>query len=298
VGKDKPTISDRIAEASTEIILNPISEIVYQHGIFCQVGLPRSAVKDKRTFERTFKNASLRIEAGALWNGKEWIDQPVPSGPKPRLALIYINSEAVRTKNPSIDIGDSCAEFLRRIGLREQDGRTYGLFKKQMNALAAATFNLGFTPQLNQATSVYTKPIKEFTAWVADNDRQVGLWPGYLKLSQDYFDSLSKHAVPLDPRALRALAHSALALDIYSFLAHRLHTLDKPFVAPWAELKKQFGKEYTGQHGLNDFKTEFLKMLGPVLEVYPKAKGKVVRVTGGLEFGPSDAPVSRLSFPR
>ena len=297
MGTDKPTISNRIAEASTEIILNPISEIVYQHGIFCQVGLPRTKVKDKRVFERDFKNASLRIEAGALWDGKQWVDQPIPSGPKPRLALIYINSEAVRTKSSAIDIGDSCADFLRRIGLRDQDGRTYGLFKRQMNALAAATFNLGFSLQTNQATSVYTKPIEEFTAWVAKDDKQASLWPGSLRLSQKYFDSLSKHAVPLDPRALRALAHSALALDIYSFLAHRLCTLNRPFIAPWTELKKQFGKEYTGQYGLINFKAEFLKMLKPVLAVYPKAEGKVTPVTGGLDLSPSDPPVSKPRFP-
>ena len=40
-------------------------------------------------------------------------------------------------------------------------------------------------------------------------------WPS-VRLSQDYYDSLTRYAVPLDERAIAALAHSALALDIYA----------------------------------------------------------------------------------
>src|SRR4051812_43702144 len=43
-----------------------------------------------------------------------------------------------------------------------------------------------------------------------------------VRLDADYFDSLTKHAVPLDSRAVAALAHSALDLDVYTWLAQRL----------------------------------------------------------------------------
>jgi hypothetical protein len=81
-------------------------EIVFQHGIMCQVSLPRSRPQ-ARTFERTFKNASIRIEAGSLWDGLKWQEQPIPYGAKPRLALLYINSQAIKTREPEIDIGRS-----------------------------------------------------------------------------------------------------------------------------------------------------------------------------------------------
>jgi hypothetical protein len=35
------------------------------------------------------------------------------------------------------------------------------------------------------------------------------LWPSTLRLSADYFESLTRFAVPLDERAIAALAHSA-----------------------------------------------------------------------------------------
>jgi hypothetical protein len=43
-----------------------------------------------------------------------------------------------------------------------------------------------------------------------------------VRLSQEYFDSLTAHAVPLDERAISGLAHSAMGLDVYSWLAQRL----------------------------------------------------------------------------
>lgn len=282
--KDLTPIRRRIIESAAAIRLDEATEIEYQHGILCQVGLPRKKTEG-RIFERSFKNASIRIKAGELWDGGKWVEQPLPYGPKPRLALIHINGEAIRTQNPQVEIGRSCAEFLRRIGLADQDGRTYNLFKRQMMALAATELSLGFTTH-NEAVTVNARPIKEFRAWIGNNESQHTLWPGELTLSRDYFDSLVAHAVPLDPRALGALAHSALALDIYSFLARRLHELEKSIKVPFVSLKEQFGQEYAND---KDFKKKFLLALKQVLVVYPEAK--IQKVTGGLLLVPSRPPI-------
>ena len=37
-----------------------------------------------------------------------------------------------------------------------------------------------------------------------------------MRLSLDYFESLQRHAVPLDERALVALSHTAMGLDLYA----------------------------------------------------------------------------------
>jgi hypothetical protein len=72
------------------------------------------------------------------------------------------------------------------------------------------------------------------------------LWPSTIRLSLDYFESLRKHAVPLNEADLGALAHSALALDVYAWLAHRLHRIPpkEPVFIPWTALKAQFGPDY------------------------------------------------------
>ncbi|NTU98744.1 replication protein [Candidatus Falkowbacteria bacterium] len=282
--KELTPINSRIIESAAEIRIEEAAEIEYQHGILCQVGLPRKKTEGQ-FFERNFKNASICVTAGKLWDGKKWVMQPLPYGPKPRLALIHINGEAIRKQNPQIEIGSSCAEFLRRIGLPDQDGRTYSLFKKQMMALAAAELSLGFTTH-NEAVTVNARPIKEFRAWISNSEHQTSLWPGELTLSRDYFDSLLTHAVPLDPRALGALAHSALALDVYAFLARRLHELNKAVKVPFASFKEQFGQEYAND---KNFKNKFLLAMKQVLAVYPEAK--IQRVTGGLLLIPSHPPI-------
>ena len=281
-------IERRLVATAVDIRQDEATEIEYQHGILCQLGLPRKKV-DGRSFERSFKNASLKIRAGELWDGRKWVEQPLPYGPKPRLALIHINTEAIRTQNPQIEIGRSCSEFLRRLGLPDQDGRTYTLFKRQMMALAATELSLGFTSQ-SQAVTINARPIKEFRAWTSNSDQQPSLWPGELTLSQEYFDSLLAHAVPLDPRALGALSHSALALDVYTFLARRLHQLEKTVRVPFVSLKDQFGQEY---QDLKPFKNKFLSTLKQVLAVYPEAK--VLQVTGGLVLSPSRPPIRPAS---
>lgn len=290
MAEDKKIIEKRVINAAVDIRQDVALEVVYQHGLFCQVALPRSR-PEGRIFERSFKNASLLVEAGKLWDGKQWVDHPVPYGPKPRLALIHFNSEAVRTQSPVIEIGNSCAEFLRQLGLPDQDGRTYGLFKRQMMALAAARLTMGFTTP-DQAITVDAKPIKEFRAWLSSDGKQPALWPAYLQLSPEYFQSLQNHAVPLDPRALSALSHSALALDIYSWLGRRLYTLPKPVKVAFPHLKEQFGQEYTGEYAADHFKKKFLKMLKQVLAVYPAAN--VTQVTGGLILNPSKPPIHKI----
>ncbi|MCV4677748.1 replication protein RepA, partial [Escherichia coli] len=81
-----------------------------------------------------------------------------------------------------------------------------------------------------------------FDAWLRNEDSgQQSLWPGLLVLSDGYFKGLLESAVPLDNRALSALKGSALALDIYAWLAHRLHRIEgRPVLLYWANLRDQF----------------------------------------------------------
>jgi Plasmid encoded RepA protein len=74
--------------------------------------------------------------------------------------------------------------------------------------------------------------------WYPKNDTQRVLWPSTLRLSLDYYVSLTRFAVPLDERAIAALAHSAMALDIYCWLAQRLHRIPtgQPQFVPWGAI--------------------------------------------------------------
>jgi hypothetical protein len=97
------------------------------------------------------------------------------------------------------------------------------------------------------------------------------LWPQTVRLSEEYFASLQRHAVPLDERAVAALAHSAMGLDLYAWLAQRLHRVEpgRPAFIPWAALREQFGWHY-GR--LDKFKAVFRPTLDMVLTQYRGAR--------------------------
>jgi hypothetical protein len=88
----------------------------FLHAVLCRLGLPRNPTAS-RTFERTSGRASLSLQAGRTFDGKKWNDEPLPSGTRPRLVLINLCTQSVRTKSPEVDIGGSVREFLRRLGI-------------------------------------------------------------------------------------------------------------------------------------------------------------------------------------
>ncbi len=126
--------------------------------------------------------------------------------------------------------------------------------------------------------------------------QQQTLWPGVLELSTDFYETLAQHAVPLDYRALSALKHSALALDVYTWLAHRLCRIRQAggVMLSWENLRDQFGQEYVNA---KDFKREFRDVLRQVWLVYPDAR--IEDAPGGIILRESPPPISKatLSMP-
>jgi len=286
-----PATTRRIVKTATEISQDPPDRADFLHAILCQVGMPRKATEG-RLFERTSGGAVMRLEAGAVFDGKRLVDQPLPYGTRPRLVMVHISSEAVRTQNRQIHIGDSMKDFLITLGIDTNGGPRggYTMFKKQMEALAACRLTLGLMGMNGRATTVNTQPISRFQAWLSRNGEQRALWPGLMELSQEFYDTLTAHAVPLDHRALSALKHSALSLDVYSWLAHRLCRVRKAngTKVSWENLREQFGQEYSDP---KNFKKEFRQALRQTLVVYPDAK--VDDTPGGLLLCPSRPPLAK-----
>lgn len=263
----------------------------FLHAVLCQVGLPRSpAEPEVRSFIRSSGTASLRIDAGEWFDGRGWSKLPLPSGTRPRLVLFHVCSEAVRSKSPVVEVEHSTSAFLKRLGIAK-GGESMAHFKRQMLALAACRMQLGYQTA-SRVINLKCDPIEQFEAWLQHDDSgQRVMWPGVMTLSGKFFETLSEHAVPLDPHAIAGLQNSALALDTYTWLAHRLCRVrkDAGIVLPWRALKGQFGQEYRTE---KDFKRELAGALKKALAVYPAAR--VEKVRGGLRLFPSAPPIKRL----
>jgi hypothetical protein len=194
----------------------------------------------------------------------------LPFGPKARLVLMHINQRALVTQSPEIEMDDSLTAFVHRVLKLASHGRNIRTVKEQLARLAAASIRLGVVRD-GHAITVNSHIITQFDIWWPKDERQRVLWPSSVRLSLDYFQSLLSQAVPLDEAHIGALAHNAMALDIYAWLAQRLHRVPtgKPATISWPNLHFQFGQGYSR---LVDFRRVFLIALREVLALYKTAR--------------------------
>ena len=270
-------------------------DVGFLHSFLAQVGLPRKrAVNPDGSpaprYERRSGNCALLVQAGGIDNGKEFVLQPIPYGPKPRLMLMDICTRALQARSPEVDLEPSVRQYLmKRLGVGWGGGRNgqYTLFRKQALALAACSMRLA-VEQGGRVVQFQGMPISRFEAWVVNEDDQQPLWPGKLRLSAEFYGSLIDHGLPVDMRAYHSLSHSALAMDLYTFLAHRLWRISGSIEISWEQLRDAMAPEY-GE--IRNFRRDFLKALASVQEVYPESKGRVHPIRGRVRLYRADPPV-------
>lgn len=266
------------------------------HSVLAICALPYKPLPiEIRTFERRQGNMALEVQAGHLRDDEgNPIVQPLPSGPKARLILMHLCSQAVYTKSPTIDLNETFTAFVRELGFNDSGGPRGALtaFKHQLNALAASTMSISAWKPGRVHTEKIT-PIKSFDIWLSDNMHQRSLWPSSLTFSTDFYESLRLHALPVNIRAIRALASSARTLDAYYWLSYRMTRLKTDTIIPWEHLALQFGSDYTHERY---FRRDFQEVIKVVSEVFPRLPLRLSSV--GLELRPVDPTVLALPAPR
>ncbi len=280
-----------------EVAADPTEQnILYQHTVFCQTGMPyRDPGDETRTWKRHNGMATLMISAGSVIHPKlnDFVDVGLPFGPKPRLILAHLNTEALLTGKPEIETERTLTRFVSHGLNMDTNGRNMRMVKDQLARLSACTIRLGMVKD-GEGIQVQSQIVSSFNVWLEKDDRQRVLWPSIIRLSADYFESLQRHAVPLDENHLAALSHSAMALDVYAWLAQRLHRVGKTQGAfvPWTSVSQQFGMGYDR---IRAFRAVFKVALGQVQAVYRTARVGVS--PKGLTLWNSPPPVQPKQFP-
>jgi hypothetical protein len=283
-------VDRRLIYKGADIIENQPEDITYQHTVLCQTSLPYRDPGDIRRWERQQGQIHLLVNAGEAFKPEEnrFVELGLPFGPKPRLILMHLNSQAIKAQSPLINVEDSMTAFARQVLGYSPNGKEMKLMKGQLGRLAAATIRVALNEE-NNPIQVDTKIVTAFNLWFPKDEKQHVLWSSTVRLSEDYFKSLSKHAVPLDERAVSALSHSAMALDIYAWLAQRLYRIDKPQFITWKALKEQFGWNH---RRMNNFRAVFISALEQVHSQY--RAGRFDIDGGGMTLFSSPPPVRKL----
>lgn len=266
--KRKREVTKRAVETGEIVTRDNLQHI---HTILALCSLPHTKQPiEVREYERLRGKASLVIEAGKLMTSTgKWEMQPLPWGSRARLLLLYLCSEAVRQKTPTIEVAESLTAFIRDMGFEVTGGKTGSLsyFKQQLNALAACRLRIGVWGARG-ATTVDTKPFSKIDVWLPDNPDQQMLWSSKITFSQEFFDELSAHAMPINKYIIRAFAGSSHKIDIIYWLSWNLNRLDKPLSLSWEQAAEQFGGE---EQELWRFRQRFKKDVQGILSVLPKA---------------------------
>ena len=132
----------------------------------------------------------------------------------------------------------------------------------------------------------------EVDLWWSDKPTQSDtLWPNTITISPAFRDSIKVSSVPLDTRGLALIQQAKagpLALDLYTWLAHRFYSIRRTTTVPWILLSEQFGSQY-GR--VRNFKANAIKALPVVRLAYPEAN--VSPSADGLVLKPSPLLVAR-----
>jgi hypothetical protein len=219
---------------------------------------------------------SMVMQPGIIKQGQEFKRIGLPYGSYPRLLLAWLSTEAIKTQERTLTLGHSLSDFMRQLDLIPAGGRwgTIARLKEQMRRLFSAFITCTYDESFNQkiehncGKGLHIASAYELW-WTPQNPEQAGLWQSTVTLSEEFFQEVINHPVPIDMRALKALKGSAMRLDIYSWLTYRMSYLNKSISIPWDVLKMQFGSDFGRSI---DFKLRFKEHLKAVLTVYPEAK--------------------------
>ncbi|MDQ2801284.1 MAG: replication protein RepA, partial [Pseudomonadota bacterium] len=124
----------------------------------------------------------------------------------------------------------------------------------------------------------------------AEDTGQGLLWEDRVVLDETFYQALRDHPVPLLEAAIRQLRDRSMSLDIYVWLAYRLHRVDRATPISWSAVYNQFG---TGFRALRQFKPRFAESLAAAVAAYPEAR--VSLGEQGLALHPARPPVARIA---
>lgn len=267
--------------------------IGYMARMLVQTTLPHADPGDVQVWGRENGRFSLAIQPGIYLRDGVPVNIGVPYGIIPRHVLSWITTEAVRTRNPCLELGETLTSFMAELGMASTGGKngTIGRLQEQLKRLFSASIACYYDSTVEGIfASSGVRVAREVKLWW-DPKRpgQVGLWKSEVVLSTDFFEQIIDRPVPIDIRAMKALGRSPMAIDLYNWLTYRMSYLSKQTTVPWEALSFQFGSEYGT---LNDFRKKLRKHMREVLVVYPRARVEETRT--GLLLHPSTTHVRRV----
>jgi hypothetical protein len=279
-----------LVRVAADILAEEDDAIGVTYSGFCQASLPHKRLANNKEWIRQSERLTLMIEPGRLIrpgsNEGEFIG--VPYGSRARLILLYLQTQALRLRSREVELGRSMREWLRRMGIA-QGGKSIREVRDLAVRLSICKLTFFYQHAAGGTGFSSERIIDDGVLFLDprnDDERQPGLFVETVRLSQSFYEALSRHPVPLWEPAIRAIQNNSMGLDLYVWLAYRLHVLEAPITIRWPRLHQQFGAGFKSQRQFKPTLIANLKLAGAV---YPEAR--VAVEDAGVRLLPSRPPV-------
>lgn len=275
----------RVVDAAAGYLGTEDNEPAFLFSGWAYTALPHRRLADDASWTIRTSQASVTVQPGLhVPEFGDPISVGVPFGSRARLILLYLQTEAVRTKNREIELGRSMHDWLKRMNI-SPGGKTIAEVRDQANRIARCRLTFQF--RKGSVCGLVNQHILDQALFVDDDKSKRSLLET-ARLSEAYFDELNKHPFPVEEAAIRQIANNSMAIDIYTWLAYRMHVLKDTIDITWAALFDQFGH---GFGRMDNFRMRFRQSLALAMAVYPAAEVDVS--IGGLRLHPSTSPVAK-----
>jgi len=273
----------RQIDALAGIAEDPDADMGFMARLLTLCSLPRTNPGTLLQYKRQNGPYKLIMIAGG--------DNKLPYGNLPRLLLAWVSTEAVRTKERKIVLGNSLTAFMRELGMYSDSGGSRGdrtRLRNQIDRLFNCHIDLIYEDKTKKISTGGRFAPQTVLWWDYQRPEQDTLWQSWILLGEELFREIIANPVPLDMRILKAMRRSPLGLDLYMWLSYKTFTLysqkKKPDRLTWQRLYAQFGAnpESAGdKRTVQNFRSDVLREMSKLKTCWPALD--VTAPTGCLE---------------
>jgi hypothetical protein len=271
-----------LVEAAYRVLSEDAEKMGFTYSGFALTSLPHKP-QESTVWRREGHNLTLLVQSGVDPAGKSL---GLPYGSYARFILLFLQSEAIRTSSREIELGRSMRTWLETMGL-SIGGKTYRLATEQARRISGCTLTFYAAERDRELMRRGGFVDGSITMTDVFGD-QPTLWQERVLLNEEFYRALRDHPVPVSEAALRAIGPRSMVIDVYIWLAYRLHALRRDTGISWAALYSQFGASYTV---LRRFRRHFIACLEIALAAYPEARVSVGQ--NGVTLIPSRPAIAR-----
>jgi Plasmid encoded RepA protein len=277
-----------LVDIAAEVMADETQRIGISYTGFCLTALPHKRLPDDVPWEKKGHKVTLLVEPGRLRTAGRTKLFGVPYGARARMILLYLQTQAIRTGSREVALGRSMRDWMERMGLAI-GGETAKALREQAARISACSLKFFWDDGESDAFS-RSAIVRSGLRFHAEDAAQGALWEDRVVLDETFYAALRDHPVPLLEAAIRQLRDRSMSLDLYVWLAWRLHQLAKPTQISWVGIHGQFG---AGFRAVRQFKPRFIEALAAATAAYPEARVEVG--SSGITLHPARPPVSKIA---